>query len=99
MAEYIERRQAIKLVYDARRSPPIKGVLTDTMSWAIAVVNDIPAADVQPKKEGKWLTEVLDGPPGMRPLVFVCSMCWHVSNVETRYCCNCGARMDGDGNG
>lgn len=85
MSEYIDRNALIEHI---KKHPVEQYGIT-------GVLESFPAADVQLKKEGKWLTEVLDGAPGMRPLVFVCSRCWHISNVETRYCCNCGARMDG----
>lgn len=43
--DLIKRSDAAEVVYKALKTPPLKGVLTDTMSLAIALVRDIPSAD------------------------------------------------------
>ena len=43
--DVIKRSDAVEVVYKALRTPPLKGVLTDTMSLAIALVQDVPSAD------------------------------------------------------
>ena len=40
--DLIKRSDAAEVVYKALKTPPLKGVLTDTMSLAIALVRDIP---------------------------------------------------------
>jgi len=40
----ISSQEAIECVYKALRMPPLKGVLTDTMSLAEAMVNELPSA-------------------------------------------------------
>lgn len=44
MDDLIRRRDAVECVYKALRTPPLKGVLTDTMSLAIGMVNELPSA-------------------------------------------------------
>ena len=43
--DLIRRSDAAEVVYKALKTPPPKGVLTDTMSLAVALVRDIPSAD------------------------------------------------------
>lgn len=50
--DLIKRSDAAEVVYKALKTPPLKGVLTDTMSLAIALVRDIPSAD---RPQGKWI--------------------------------------------
>lgn len=57
-------------------------------------VDDMPAADVQPVKHGRWINE---------NFCTRCSACGNMTiydkysrEVESDYCPNCGARMDGD---
>lgn len=47
MDDLINRQDVIGCVYKALRTPPLKGVFTDTMSLAISMVNELPSA--QPK--------------------------------------------------
>ena len=59
-------------------------------------IDAIPAADVEPVRHGHWIDE----PTGQ-----MCSECceqffddgeYRLVNYHTRYCPNCGARMDGE---
>jgi NADH pyrophosphatase NudC (nudix superfamily) len=89
--EYISREAAIKAIedvvaymeswvteYQAQR----RGLMT-----AIVIVDDIPAADVQPVRHGRW-KNIIQGiiPSGQ------CSNCGAWDKV-TRFCPNCGADM------
>lgn len=58
------------------------------------IINDIPAADVQEVRHGKWEIDC----NGYYPY---CSNCKEEpdSGVMSDYCPNCGARMDGEENG
>ena len=58
--------------------------------WAIL---DIPAADVEPVRHGRWVNE---------SFYTHCSVCGNMAiydkygqEVESDYCPNCGCRMDG----
>lgn len=49
-----------------------------------------PTEDVEPVRHGRWIKhyECCDA--------FVCSECGTPSIVTQNYCCNCGAKMDGE---
>lgn len=55
-------------------------------------VENLPAADVAPVVHGRWAPNCVDS-----PAFFVCDQCNTVWYNDTKYCPNCGARMDGDG--
>lgn len=60
-------------------------------------VDDMPAADVQPVKHGRWSECYTDS----RLYSGICSVCGGaaIRSVKVNpldYCPNCGARMDGD---
>ena len=44
---YYKDDDVIEAIYDALRTPPLKGVLTDTMSLAVAMAKKITIADVR----------------------------------------------------
>lgn len=54
-------------------------------------VDDMPAADVQPVKHGRWIINS----DGYYPQ---CSECMNEpqGRIMTNFCPNCGAKMDGD---
>lgn len=65
---------------------------------AIYVLDTIPAADVAPVRHGRWIDEVEKHPElyGWVPLdSVVCSICDISNNRKTKFCPNCGAKMDG----
>ena len=84
--DLIKRSDAVIVVYKALRTPPLKGVLTDTMSLAIELVHSIPSAD---RPQGEW---IFDDPLRAD---FECSECLERSNICTPFCPNCGTRMKG----
>lgn len=54
-------------------------------------------ADVAPVRHGRWTHERLPSTSGGSYAVIRCSECQlQVPTYETRYCPNCGARMDGE---
>ena len=86
MAEYIDRKGLRKALYDA-----------DEITFdGLDIIDNYPAADVQPVKHGKNLKEEWSS-------LFECSIChwscWDTYCNDTSgydYCPNCGAKMDGD---
>ena len=85
MAEYIEREAAIKAV----RENDCEGYAT----WAVKAV---PSADVAPVRHGYWIESSMSFTDGLTRLFgFKCSECAGFCVGESRYCPNCGARMDG----
>lgn len=77
----------------------ITGILGDNSSIA-DIINEQPTADVQEVKRGHWIPE--RGPDeGNRIQCYHCSVCdddFHYIGafIATKYCPNCGARMDGE---
>jgi hypothetical protein len=61
------------------------------------IIEDMPTADVQPVRHGRWI----EHPDDIFPLesTIECSECGEQENVNIHndnFCPNCGARMDGD---
>lgn len=93
MAEYIEREEAKRCV-EAHYDDAI-----------IMALNDIPAADVQPVRHGRWerYEQCQLFPVGGRGTFtvvsysdwFRCSECGVGFEKKSSYCPNCGAKMDG----
>lgn len=90
--DLIKRSDAAEVVYKALKTPPLNGVLTDTMSLAIALVRDIPSAD---RPQGEWI--------GKGKNLWKCSNCEMVIYSESeqdrnefhKWCSRCGCRMKG----
>jgi hypothetical protein len=75
----------------------ITGILGDNSSIA-DIINEQPPADVQEVKRGYWIPE-RDPDENNRIQCFHCSVCdddFHYIGafVATKFCPNCGARMD-----
>lgn len=65
----------------------------DNYNDTIRLINDIPAADVQPVKHGRWL----DNPNHSQLYSYICSNCRNSCDWIYRYCPNCGSKnKDGD---
>ena len=54
------------------------------------ILERIPAADVAPVVHGRWVPNCVDS-----PAFFVCDQCNTVWYNDTKFCPDCGARMDG----
>lgn len=91
MAEYIEREAMKQALRNAKIHLDETGVVVE--------IEDIPTADVQPVKHGRW---VFYKPPNdwseMRlstKSFYVCDICGHIVYDISNYCPGCGAVMDG----
>ena len=60
-----------------------------------AIVDNEPTVDAVPVRHGKWV----DDSNGIEGAWNYCSVCGEQAIDLYDYCPNCGARMDGDGNG
>lgn len=93
MAEYICREAVLKAFKLTAKNPnkEYQRGMQDTIDCLVPeVIADIPAADVQPVKRGKWEGVDYD-------TFFKCSECGHMTDWQRyKYCPYCGARMDGD---
>lgn len=65
------------------------------------LIEDAPTEQVEPVKRGRWIEDDVKRLPDIFPHgVIICSICgWKQDAYRTKYCCNCGARMDGEANG
>jgi len=117
MSKYIEREKAIECirnyaleVYGAdlteSQQPFTNEAKTDNfcegLYEATEVVANVPAADVNPERHGRWSDEMVavnEEAVGYHNddvrFGFQCSECGGVLNYKTKYCGNCGAKMDG----
>lgn len=106
MDEYISRKAAI--AYIREKSEECQkafeelggesGIYADAYNDLAEDFYSIPAADVAPEVHGRWMLELT---PDGKPYCFHCSVCdddfHHIGiKVASKYCPNCGARMDGD---
>lgn len=107
MAEYIERKDAIKEIFEMyeREFPTASGVLDEFATRLVPqTLKNLPAADVTPVVHGRWIRTV----PHDRESSVMCSVCGETfdyidgvchlvrKNVLPPYCPACGAKMDGD---
>ena len=112
MAEYIERK-ALREAFDNADADVVEEYEDGGSEWGFGrqnildVINSVPAADVAPVRHGRW-----DSIPNTYICVAgkagsyhgnatSCSACNEINPnaYKTNYCPNCGAKMDGDGNG
>ena len=89
MAQYIRRNQAVGALIDNTN------IVGRDLEDAVNAICDIPAADVQPVRHGRW-EEDCSG-------AAICSVCneyafetntHHLCGWFPPYCPNCGAKMD-----
>lgn len=87
MAEYIDRQATIDIVaFEC-------GKWTGLAKEISKQLKQLPAADVAPVVHGKW--------KAYSPITIRCSICGHVIHdwrySECKFCPNCGAKMDAQG--
>lgn len=80
MAKYVDIKKLRKALYDA-----------DEITFdGLDIIDNFPAADVQPVKHGKWMYCSIED-------MFHCTRCDAAAVRNTFvYCPICGARMDGE---
>ena len=66
---------------------------------AMRIMDDAPTVDAVPVVHGRWQKRTFVGVGGSIPIGYRCSRCMLTFDAESNYCPNCGAKMDGDGNG
>lgn len=101
MDEYIKRRRLFNALADYWKIPlDWDGEIAQPCEDALAFIENAPEEDVAPVVHGRWLhvhVAVVDTTGD-------CSACnteavWRTRRKPYSICPNCGARMDGDGNG
>ena len=106
MDEYISREEAIKELREVYENeyPTASGDFDEYASHDVPnVLRNIPAADAQPVKRGRWIdiyewAEMHDSRPSGMCTYYWCSECEKEQEKKSDFCPNCGARMDGDAN-
>ena len=81
MPEYIEREKVLS------KAAPVEGCFSDMISAYDVIM--LPAADVAPVRHGRWIAS--------HDEFCACSICKspvYVGWNQTKYCPNCGAKMD-----
>ena len=66
--------------------------LHDGCEYDIKLIDEIPAADIAPVQHGWWIWNNKWEPFEFK---YECSICHDGSDLESKYCPNCGAKMDG----
>ena len=95
MAEYIEREYAVDAVVDVYYYTPYINLSCEKFEAAII---EIPAADVVPVRHGRWIEKE----KYTFGIMYDCSLCENQildNGHPWNYCPNCGAKMDGKGEG
>ena len=100
MADYIERESVMAILED-HPAGSWRGhdVYTDEVRAIMREVEELPATDVAPVRRGRWAT---------KGGTCTCSVCGSAAidreedhggfdHLLTRYCPNCGAKMDAGG--
>ena len=96
MAEYIDRKETVDALERlcnrvCQYSKAQRFVMCSScpLGDAFTVIeDDIYEADVVPVRHGRWI------PYNVKDCLYVCSECHSLPKDRTRYCPNCGARMD-----
>lgn len=99
MTKYIDANSFLE--YEENRCknfPPLIGTCSfDNADLREELVN-FPSADVEPVRHGHWEADVCDRVSMSGKLenliCYKCSVCEMFSCQETKYCYNCGAKMD-----
>ena len=63
------------------------------------LIDKQPTVDAVEVVHGRWRIETDEEEPNPMFKLVVCSACKEKANDTYNYCPNCGAKMDGDGNG
>lgn len=90
MNDYISRVMAIARLTNVEVTNKLA-----TMTDAKRVIAEMPAADVAPVVHGRWIWRNKWEPFEFK---YECSICHDGSDLESKYCPNCGAKMDGGAN-
>lgn len=108
MSEYIEREKALNCIYELikERLSDARAEI-EGLNAAMCGIEDIDSADVQPVRHGSWFISIgnKDGEV-FGTICPICGFAWSeaidavklepgLSLIETPYCPNCGAKMDG----
>lgn len=91
--ELISREEAIIMLEDMEGQRDEDGYIRVYKSDVIANLRSL--SPVEERNEGEWIHDVHYG---LKLPEHRCSICgeWEYSDIESKYCSNCGARMKGE---
>ena len=101
MAEYIDKELVIDTIEELKSKALPKSLLFDHLKKVIGI---FPTRKFVPVKHGEWESYIhgrfygtdKDGEPIFRDgIVYYCSECRRRSIIKTKFCPDCGAKMDG----
>ena len=93
MTDYISRDELRKHLADCMTAEFFDSDMKKAVVGIDVYVENMPSADVQPVKHGEWKINS----DGYYPYCSVCgTVADQLTKHLTKYCPNCGARMDGD---
>lgn len=99
MAEYIKREDAVDAVSEIYYDTP---AINLTMGKLEVAIGGIPAADVAPVAHGEWKELTNCSNSGVycsvcHKKVYAgdCARCNNRNKIRSKFCPNCGAKMDG----
>nr|DAH38453.1 MAG TPA: 50S ribosomal protein L19 [Caudoviricetes sp.] len=97
MIEYIEREAALEICEtEYQNRLRMFDYCGDTVAWNIGgEIKALPTADVAPVVHGEWLLKHIGVGHYWDCSVCHTNPCIYVTQ-DTKFCPNCGARMDGD---
>lgn len=106
MDEYISREETLKAFRLTAKNPnkDYQRGMQDTIDCLVPeVIADIPSADVQPVRYGRWIdiyewAKMHDSTPSGMCLYYWCSECQKEQEKKSNFCPNCGAEMIEGGN-
>ena len=105
MPRYIDREQLLELInenckYKNPTNEYTRGC-NEVCDWAIKTIKNIPTADVQEVRHGKWIgypsISISKRRRTVQSMIYKCSCCGKSNGrAKSPYCKNCGSKMCGD---
>lgn len=99
MSEYIEKARLLERLtdyYNQAAMDDTKPLSMRTAADCLSIIGGAPAADVVEVVRGRWIKRQFADEP--TDFCYSCSECHLTYEVDTNYCPNCGAKMDGGNN-
>lgn len=92
--EYIRRQDALERFYDSISGVPASSVehVSEYANKMMRRIQNIEPADVVPVRHGRWIKEYR----AKGQVANMCTECGGETGRVSKYCSNCGAKMDGE---
>ena len=97
---YIEREKVLEAMQDTKYAKPendFQRGVNASVDFILADIKHLPTADVVEVRHGEWLQERKLNKRGEYYWTSPqCSVCGENSTFKTKFCQECGAKMDGE---